>query len=153
MRWSMREFNYSPAQVRMFRAVAGAVMNAAHGHPDWGLDRIKARSIAKRAAGTLTSQWGSVLAAPSPSEKATALLQDPSRPASDGTTSGTRGASVGRGDTKPLKRRSPFKLAHGAIGRLAGEAKRAGQVERHAALADALRVLAAVRRMHEGRAQ
>lgn len=46
---------------------------------------------------------------------------------------------------------SPFRIAHGAIGILAGEAKRAGQAERHAALADALRVLAAVRRQSEAR--
>src|SRR5260370_35193289 len=61
----------SPAQRRILRVVEGAVLNAAdaHGRPR---DRYIARSIAKRAAGTLTASWPEVLAARSllPSDKA-----------------------------------------------------------------------------------
>lgn len=39
------------------RIVAGAVMNAAHAHPEYGIDEKFARSVAKRAVGTLTAEW------------------------------------------------------------------------------------------------
>lgn len=53
----------TPAQARMLRIVAGAVMNAAHAHPEVIIPESFARSVAKRAAGTLTAQWPEVLAA------------------------------------------------------------------------------------------
>src|SRR5258708_36230971 len=57
------------------RAVEGAVLNVAdaHGRPR---DRYIARSIAKRAAGTLTASWPEVLAARAllPSDKARASV-------------------------------------------------------------------------------
>ena len=49
------------SQMRMYRAIAGAVRNAAHAHGvslPFGFDE----SVAKRATGTLTSQWEEVLA-------------------------------------------------------------------------------------------
>jgi hypothetical protein len=51
----------TPSQYRMLRAIAGAVRNAAHAHQ---IDITKnfARSVAKRATGTLTAQWPDVLA-------------------------------------------------------------------------------------------
>lgn len=51
----------TPAQDRVLRIVEGAVLNEAdaHGKPR---DELTARSIAKRAAGTLTAQWPEVLA-------------------------------------------------------------------------------------------
>lgn len=51
----------TPAQARILRIVEGAVINAADAH---GLRRDPwlARSIAKRAAGTLSAQWPEVLA-------------------------------------------------------------------------------------------
>lgn len=58
----------NPAQVKILRIIEGAVLNTADAH---GLkrDNSLARSIAKRAAGTLSSQWPEVLAAKStPSE-------------------------------------------------------------------------------------
>lgn len=39
------------------RIVAGAVMNTAHAHPEYGIDEKFARSVAKRAVGTLTAEW------------------------------------------------------------------------------------------------
>lgn len=52
----------TPAQARMMRVIVGAVLNTAdaHGEPR---DEWLARSIAKRAAGTLSAQWPEVLAA------------------------------------------------------------------------------------------
>lgn len=54
----------TPRQDVVLRMIEGACRNAAHAHPGAALDDRMARSIAKRAAGTLTSQWSSVLAAP-----------------------------------------------------------------------------------------
>src|SRR5260221_505732 len=54
----------TPRQAMVLRMIEGAVKNAAHAHPGRTIDDRMARSIAKLAAGTLTSQWGSVLAAP-----------------------------------------------------------------------------------------
>lgn len=51
----------TPAQAKILRIVEGAVLNTADAH---GVtrDTWMARSIAKRAAGTLTAQWPEVLA-------------------------------------------------------------------------------------------
>ena len=49
-------------QVRVLRIVEGAVRNASHAHPGKSIDPRMARSIAKRAAGTLTAAWPEVLA-------------------------------------------------------------------------------------------
>jgi hypothetical protein len=65
----------SPSQARILRIVEGAVLNAADAHAK-PRDEQFARSIAKRAAGTLTAQWPDVLAANSRPPK--------SGPAADG---------------------------------------------------------------------
>lgn len=52
----------TPSQYRMLRAIAGAVRNAAHAH-QIEMPKSFARSVAKRATGTLTAQWPDVLAA------------------------------------------------------------------------------------------
>ena len=52
----------TPSQQRILRIIEGAVLNAADAHQIKRDERM-ARSIAKRAAGTLSSQWPDVLAA------------------------------------------------------------------------------------------
>lgn len=52
----------TPSQARILRAIEGAVKNVSDAH-GIAFDPRHARSIAKRACGTLTSQWGAVLAA------------------------------------------------------------------------------------------
>lgn len=116
----------------IYRAVAGAVRNVAHAHPTWDIqNRDIARSIAKRATGTLAAQWPEVLAA-KPSE--------------------------GRADTGPgLVRRRRGRLAAGRplafssrafreISALVRPAKDAGNTERVQALIDVLRILDGIRR-------
>jgi len=49
-------------QNRVLKIVEGAVKNAADHHPEFNYTPRLARSIAKRAAGTLTAQWRDVLA-------------------------------------------------------------------------------------------
>lgn len=56
-------------QALAFKAVHGAALNAADAHPDWNITPVMARSIAKRAAGTLAAGLPQVLAAVGPSDK------------------------------------------------------------------------------------
>lgn len=58
----------TPRQAQVLRMIEGACRNARDAHPGRPLDDMMIRSIAKRAAGTLTSQWGAVLAASERSE-------------------------------------------------------------------------------------
>jgi hypothetical protein len=53
----------TPQQNVVMRIIEGAIKNATDAHPDWQIDPRFAKSIAKRAAGTLTAQWPDVLAA------------------------------------------------------------------------------------------
>jgi hypothetical protein len=52
----------TPSQHRILRIIEGAVLNASDAHR-LARDEQMARSIAKRATGTLTAQWPEVLAA------------------------------------------------------------------------------------------
>lgn len=94
----------TPSQYRMLRAIAGAVHNAAHAHHAV-LPRGFARSVAKRATGTLTAQWADVLAAK------TSRRQDGSR--DNYVSRGPRGSSPAeghpKGDRLSLTRRSPLR--------------------------------------------
>lgn len=133
--------NYTPSQQRIWRAIDGAVRNAAHGHPGWNLTRTMARSIAKRATGTLTAQWQEVLAA-KPSERSGRLRGDHGNHAVLATGQRGRGASPVKGVATAPPRRSPLRLLHNRLGAMAGEARRAGQTDRHQALVEALRLIA-----------
>ncbi len=140
----------TPSQARILRIVEGAVKNASDAHRDVKFDRKMARSIAKRAAGTLTAQWPEVLAATSkPSGNAQPLgvrelgttlrtLDDPGV-GTDGLSSGK--ANRGRGAPQTL-RRSPLVKVWGQLAILTGEAKRNGQHERANALIEALKIVA-----------
>lgn len=52
----------TPRQTKVLRIIEGAVLNAGHAHPEWKISPVMARSIAKRASGTLTAAWPDVLA-------------------------------------------------------------------------------------------
>lgn len=137
----------TPAQHYILRAVAGAVRNVAHVHPGWITDPRAAGSIAKRATGTLTSQWGAVLAADRPSKKATrttafSCRQRPvqySLPDADALWK-----QASRASAFVQEGRSPNALRQAvrAIGVLAGEARRRGDKNYLSGLEDALRILA-----------
>jgi hypothetical protein len=126
----------SKAHVRIYRAVHGAVRNVEHGHPRWSLPKDLARSIAKRATGTLTAAWPDVLAAhsqPSDSDDGRGYWPPSLRRAARPRRKGDRRANL---------RRSPLRLAWDEISSMIGPAKRAGQHERAAALVEALRIIA-----------
>lgn len=94
----------TPSQYRMLRAIAGAIRNAAHAH-HVPMPKNFARSVAKRATGTLTAQWPDVLAATSKRRQNGSrdiyLSRDP------------RGSEPGEGYSKGgrpgLARRSPIR--------------------------------------------
>ena len=52
----------TPAQHRIMRVIQGACINAGHAHPQAGMTPSFARSIAKRATGTLSALSPGVLA-------------------------------------------------------------------------------------------
>ena len=83
----------TPSQKRILRIVEGAVKNAIDAHPGWNVPHNFARSVAKRAAGTLTAQWPDVLAArPSDSADDDIVSSSP-RPNRSGSKRDGRGAS------------------------------------------------------------
>lgn len=126
----------TPAQAYILRVVAGAVMNVAHYHPEYGLTERKARSIAKRAAGTLTAQWPEVLAAREvPSQGNGGPFVKPS-------CRSPEYAMATNGGRRTWVRRSPFKLLKRDLGIAAGAARRAGNNERAEAFVDTLRMIA-----------
>ena len=126
----------TPSQQRIMRAVEGAVRNVAHYHPDWQFRPEFARSIAKRATGTISASWPELLAAPMRSDSADAGRRESALP------SASRPATVPKRGASQALRRPPLKLAHNRLGAMAGWARKAGHEARAAALADALRVLA-----------
>lgn len=137
--------DYTPSQVQIFRAVAGAVKNAADGHKDWNLTQTMAHSIAKRATGTLTAQMRLVLAA-GPSENARGVLPTQSSGAASLASPLSGGMEAQRGTSllsavRAAKRRSPLRTLQSAAGALAGQAYKAGNFERHRALVECLRLI------------
>lgn len=129
----------TPEQLRIMRAVDGAVRNVAHHHPEWIRDTRAAGSIAKRAAGTLTAPRREALAsatqAPSDSEGG-----NYNRP----RTSGFKVRHEAAGARQTFAWRAPFYLLHRAIGAAAGDARRCGEHVRAKALIDVLRAIASV---------
>lgn len=131
----------TPSQKRVLRAVEGAVKNASDAHPDWKLSPAVARSIAKRAAGTLTAQWPDVLAARSAlSDRADGDTWCISRPQLSDTRS-----KAGRGPSyRP--RRSPLQKLWKEIAMEMRKAKDIGPPGRAEALIEVLRRIAAIQR-------
>lgn len=140
----------TPRQAIVLKMIEGAVRNAAHAHPGRSIDDQRiARSIAKRAAGTLTAQWPSVLAAPRVRSEGGDGYLIP-RPATSGrqrvcTPPGKAVVSFGshdRGGASACEDwRTPVRALHRAVGNECGNALRAGLSERHAALIDVLRMI------------
>ena len=141
----------TPSQARILRAVEGAVKNAADAHPEWEFNSYIARSIAKRAAGTLTAQWPDVLAArsvPSDSDEEESCVS--SRPASSLTWCKQAGKGTsevskrsGRGASQAI-RRSPLPSLWKHLSIMCGQAKYAGQNERAETLIKVLRLVASM---------
>lgn len=127
----------TPSQARILRAVEGAIKNAhdAHGRE---FDRRFARSIAKRAAGTLTAQWPEVLAAKKlPDLSLKNSTSEVHRHSEAQVTKPKRTASV-----SPSLRRSPLGTLEKAIFSQMRGIKLSGQAEKAAAFIEVLRMIA-----------
>jgi hypothetical protein len=140
----------TPRQAIVLRMIEGAVRNAVHAHPGRTIDDERmARSIAKRATGTLTAQWAAVLAAPRVwSDGSSGYFLDRSAAAGRSMVRRGRGNAVvgpsghDRGGAPQRSWRAPVRALHRAIGHETGRAKRSGNTEREAALIDVLRLMA-----------
>jgi hypothetical protein len=120
----------------MLRAIAGAVLNAAHAH-QIEMPKTFARSVAKRATGTLTAQWPEVLAATA------SRRQDSSR---DRLTSRElRGSDLrkgrSKGDRLGLLRRSPIRFVWDYYAAGMWKVRREGTPEQYAAHVRILQLL------------
>lgn len=131
----------TPSQRRLLRIIEGAVKNACDAHPQKQVDARFARSISKRAAGTISAQWPELLAAKEPPCRATGgSFATPSPSPAQPSQRAKRGAAHSSSRTPP----SALKKIHTRLGLMAGWARKAGHDARAAAFADALRVVASV---------
>ena len=129
----------TPSQARILRIIEGAVKNAADAHPTIEVPPRFARSVAKRAAGTLSAQWPEVLAVNLSLSK-TANGETSSSPSLVGRSQ----LVMATGRRAPqTARRSPLSTIIKQLSNMAGAARKAGQTERLEALIDALRIIAA----------
>jgi hypothetical protein len=133
----------TPSQARILRAVEGAVKNASDAHPKYAVPQHMRKSIAKRAAGTLSAQWLTVLAAHSvPSESAAESGNPPpGRPALSAASrvTGRRASHLG-------SRRSPLPALWKRLAFMAGQARRDGQTARADAMVDMLKLVASMQK-------
>lgn len=129
----------TPSQTRILRAVEGAVKNTTDAHPELQISPRHRRSIAKRAAGTLSAQWPAVLAAkPSDSGQARRINRSPA-PSSETLKAKGRGASQ-------VRRRSPMGHLHYWLRCEMWKLKAEPNPERKAALIDVFRKIAEIER-------
>jgi hypothetical protein len=136
----------TPRQAMVLGIVEGAVKNEAHAHGR-KIDPRQARSIAKRAAGTLIAAWPSVLASPAGwSDSDSHKVPHGVAGVVSVSTRSTGRSFINRpGDAlTTLDWRIPIRRIAAAIGAETGNAKRLGNAEREAALIDVLRLLAEV---------
>lgn len=122
------------SQRRVLRIVEGAIKNAADAHPEFRFTPRIARSIAKRAAGTLTAQWPDVLAAKMPSGR------------SDQTPGASIGAPIphlrrvsGKGLRTSAHPQPQLRKMWKWLSIEVGAAKRAGAIERAQAFIEVLK--------------
>lgn len=128
----------TPSQERVLRIVAGAVRNAVHAHPEIVVPDTFARSVAKRATGTLTASWPDVLAAHSASSGMA--------PAGIASRSPRSGDLLTRSKGRAHRARPPLQQLWKRISKMVGDAKRSGNHDRAQALIDVLRMIAAAQR-------
>ena len=133
----------TPSQYRILRAVEGAVKNASDAHPSYKIPENFARSVAKRATGTLTAQWQDVLAArfDGRSEK---VGEDrvPSRSPRLRSCSNRSG----RGSSDLLRRRSPLPALWKALACQIRPLRSQGNHEKAEAFIEVLKMISAMQR-------
>lgn len=124
-------------QARTLRIIAGAVKNAADAHAV-ALPRSFARSVAKRATGTLTAQWPDVLALriDAASERVEGVISRRPEHRSAQIAKRTQGGRLG------LRRRSPLRQLWKDISRGLWRIRRAqGEEQRYQAYIEILQMI------------
>lgn len=129
----------NPAQARVLRIVEGAVKNASDAHPELKISPQHRRSIAKRAAGTLTAQWPDVLAARGSSDS-----REPEGTSGRGQSAHSAKPS-GRGGCQ-VRTASPLRRLEQMLCRPLSAMKAAGETERVAAYVEVLRMISELRK-------
>jgi hypothetical protein len=132
----------TPPQYRMLRAIAGAVRNTAHAH-QLEMPKNFARSVAKRATGTLTAQWPDVLAATS-QRRQEGRVKDWYRAGPEALRP-VKGHS--KGDRLRLLRRSPIRSLWKRFAAGMWKVKREGTPEQYAAHVQVLKLLDEAQRL------
>lgn len=127
----------TPSQQRILRAVEGAIKNASDAHPALQISPHHRRSIAKRAAGTLTAQWPEVLAAVRPLSESGG---EPSPVTGRRRRSSHCVKSAGR-EASEVRGRFPLRRLIAEIARPIRDLKLRGQTERAEAMIDVLRTI------------
>lgn len=136
----------SPPQARVLRIIEGAIKNVAH-KSGKEFDPRYARSVAKRACGTLMSQWDDVLAATSaPSGWREATISNCSSPATGEYRPlrlESEQVAVPRKARKvsPGSRLSSLRHLHNKIASQMPDVKNTGNEERARAFIDILRMI------------
>lgn len=144
----------TPSQARLLRIVEGAVKNVADAHKIEICPKT-ARSIAKRAAGTISAQYPELkgLAAKLPSDMEKVGIVGPSSLGCAAQADSRHSANAAH----PAKRQKggvassfarQLRLLHKSIGNLAGEARRAKELEREKAFIEVLRIIATQKKDH-----
>jgi hypothetical protein len=126
----------TPSQAQILRIVEGAVKNATDAHPNLDIGPQHRRSIAKRAAGTLTAQWPQVLAAGIQSSESGGGLTV-SRPRRQASCSMK---AAGR-EAPQRHQRFPLRRLIAEIARPIRDLKLSGQMERAQAMIDVLKAI------------
>jgi transcriptional regulator of nitric oxide reductase len=118
------------------------VRNASHAHPDKQIDPRMTRSIAKRAAGTLTAAWPDVLATPltASSEKRAGACTAPVR-----TSRVSLSRHADEADyAKLLSIVGHVRFLHLRVGKFADQARKAGDAEKLEAFVAVLKEIGAL---------
>ena len=133
-------------QMRMLRIVTGAVLNTAHAHPNKLPDERFARGVAKRAVGTISSQWADLLATGDVPPSGKAPITCRNRRSRRKATNGDGGGSdsvAGR----------PISKFCANLGKMVKPFRMAGDTEAANAVIAAISALAPLARREQGKSQ
>lgn len=134
----------TPSQRRILRAIEGAIKNTCDAHTELQISPQHRRSIAKRAAGTLTAQWPEVLAAAGRPSSESSGAPNPTRTpprSSELVTAAARRALR-------LAKRPPWQRLISELSRPIKGLKDAGDLDRAQFHIDVLRAIHRLRQEH-----
>ncbi len=135
-------------QYRMLKIVSGAVLDAANAHPEKKPDKIFARSVAKRAVGTISAQWVELLAADTTVDLSSGRWRSQSSKACRHRRSLGTSGEKGR---PQFTKAAPFAALCKRLGRMIMPARMSGDDEGAKAILAAIKALAPMVRRERGK--